>query len=75
MPSYLTVTSNVLFLFTSVEERCPEVYFQDDCNLLSANPTEWSNTRKTIRLQKPTNCLSVFDYFVGSALKGLRQFI
>ena len=26
---------------------------------------------QTIRPQKPTNCLSVFDYFVGLALKGL----
>ena len=27
---------------------------------------------KTIRWQKPTNCLSVFDHFVGLALKGLK---
>ena len=26
---------------------------------------------KTIRRQQPTNCLSVFNYFVGLALKGL----
>ena len=26
---------------------------------------------QTIRRQKPTNCLSVFDHFVGLALKGL----
>ena len=26
---------------------------------------------QTIRLQKPTNCLSVFDHFVRLALKGL----
>ena len=30
-------------------------------NPLSANPTKWSNTL----------CLSVFDHFVGLALKGL----
>ena len=28
---------------------------------------------QTIRRQKPTNCLSVFDHFVGLALKGLRK--
>ena len=39
-------------------------------NPLSANPTKWSNTQ-TIRRQKPTNCLSVFDDFVGLVLKGL----
>ena len=27
---------------------------------------------QTIRRQKPTNCLSVFNHFVGLALKGLR---
>ena len=27
---------------------------------------------QTIRRQKPTNCLSVFDHFVGLALKGLK---
>ena len=25
---------------------------------------------QTIRLQQPTNCLNVFDHFVGLALKG-----
>ena len=34
-------------------------------NPLSTNPIKWSNTLK------PTNCLSVFDHFVGLALKGL----
>ena len=33
-------------------------------NPLSANPTKWSNTLKQF-------VLSVFDYFVGLALKGL----
>ena len=28
---------------------------------------------RTIRRQKPKNCLSVFDHFVGLALKGLKQ--
>ena len=37
-----------------------------DVNPLSANPTKWSNT-----LNLPTNCLSVFDHFAKSALKGL----
>ena len=41
-------------------------------NPLSANPTKWSNTLKTIRRQNQTNCLSVFDHFVGLAPKGLK---
>ena len=28
---------------------------------------------ETIRRQQPTNCLSVFDHFVGLALDGLKQ--
>ena len=28
---------------------------------------------QTIRQQQTTNCLSVFDHFVGLALKGLRD--
>ena len=38
---------------------------------LSANPTKWSNTLKQSVGNLPTNCLSVFDHFVGLALKGL----
>ena len=40
-------------------------------NPLSANPTKWSNT-KTIRRLLPPNSLSVFDYFVRLAYRGLR---
>ena len=43
----------------------------NDFNSLSANSTKWSNTLTTIRWQKPTSCLSVFDHFVGLALKRL----
>ena len=42
---------------------------------LSANPTQWANTIKQFVGRKPTNCLSVFDHFVGLALKGLTQFL
>ena len=40
-------------------------------NSLSANFTKWSDTLKQFVGNLPTNCLSVFDYFVGLALKGL----
>ena len=43
-------------------------------NPLSVNPTKWSNTPKQFVGNLPTNCLSVFDHFVGLALKGLRGF-
>ena len=38
---------------------------------LYASPIKWSNTPK-ICPPLPMNCLSVFDHFVGLALKGLR---
>ena len=41
-------------------------------NPLSANPTKSSNTLKQFVGKLPTNCLSLFDHFVGLALKGLK---
>ena len=38
----------------------------------SANPTKWSNTLKQFVGNLPTNCLNVFDHFVGLALKELK---
>ena len=40
-------------------------------NPLYANPTKWSNTLKQFVAKMPANCLSVFDYFVIFAFKGL----
>ena len=40
-------------------------------NPLSAKLTKWPNTLKQFVGNLPTNCLSVFDHFVGLALKGL----
>ena len=41
-------------------------------NPLNAKLTKWSNILKQFVDKLPTNCLSVFDHFVGLALKGLR---
>ena len=43
-----------------------------DINPLSANFTKWSNILKQFAGKLPRNCLSVFDHFVGLALKALR---
>ena len=43
--------------------------FNTIINLLSANFTKWSNTLKQFVGNLPTNCLNVFDHFVGLALK------
>ena len=47
-------------------------YNTQHVNPLSANPEKWSNTLKQIVDKLPTICLSVFDHFMNSALKGLR---
>ena len=39
-------------------------------NPLNPNPTKWSNTLKQFVGRLPTNCLSMFDHFVGWRLKG-----
>ena len=48
-----------------------------DCELfinpLSTNPRKWSNTVNQFVGCQPTNCLSVFDHFMGLALRGLRD--
>ena len=41
-------------------------------NPLNANLTKWSNTLKQFVSCFLTNCFSVFDHFVGLALKSLR---
>ena len=41
---------------------------------LNAKFIKWSNTLKQIVGKLPTICLSVFDHFVGLALKGLITF-
>ena len=38
---------------------------------LSANPTKWPNTLKQFVGKLPTNCWSVFGYFINLVLKGL----
>ena len=40
-----------------------------EINPLRANLTKWPNTLKQFVDKLPTNCLSVFDHFVGLALK------
>ena len=40
-------------------------------NPFNANFKKWSNTLKQFVGKLATNCLSVFDHFVGLALKGL----
>ena len=45
---------------------------QEDVNPISASFTKWSNTLKKFVSNLPTNCLSMFDPFVGLGLKALK---
>ena len=40
---------------------------------LGAKFIKWSNTLKQFVGKVPANCLSVFDHFMGLALKGLKR--
>ena len=47
------------------------LYVPSMINPLNSNPTVLSNTLKQLVDNLPTNCLSVFDHFVGLAFRGL----
>ena len=59
------------FLIQILSFSQPFRIFESNVNPLSANSTKWSNTLKQSVRRLPTNCLSVFDHFMGLALKGL----
>ena len=64
--------------YTSSDPRPPYCWHRENTswvkiNHLSANFTKWSNLLKQFIANLPTNCLSVFDHFVGLALKGLKK--
>ena len=42
---------------------------------LRASPTKWSSTLKQFVGKLPTNCLSVFDHFMGLVRKGLEKIL
>ena len=48
-------------------------FSKQDINPLTTSPTKWTKETQTIRRFLPTNCFSLFDYFVGLPLKGLRE--
>ena len=62
---------NLLFcIFVHFSARVIITTQNDDINPLSVHSTKWSSILSICRLL-PTNCLSVFDHFVGLALKEL----
>ena len=69
--SYTNIHDNVSCVFTIDYEQVfapsNSVKVIDLLKPISANFTKWLNTQ-TIRRVLPTNCLSVFDHFVGLGL-------
>ena len=58
----------------SEKNDLPAVNISLQINPLSANYTKWSNTLKQFVAKLPTNCLRIFDQFVGLALIELIRF-
>ena len=52
--------------------KVSDIHIWTIVNPSSANPTKWPSTLKQLVGILPKNYLSVFDHFVGLALKGLR---
>ena len=67
MASSKLVSIEKIILKALIESDTNHEEFRLVINPLSATPTKWSNALL------PTNCLSVFDHFVGLALKGLMR--
>ena len=44
---------------------------ENTCQSFKRQPHKMVKDTQTVRRLLPTNCLSVFDYFVGLAFKGL----
>ena len=64
-----SIIQYIISAYVWSEKSTMFLYFE--FNTLSANTTKWSNTLKQFVGNLPTNCLSVFDYFVILALKEL----
>ena len=65
--------SKLFFWKTERNKKTPFYFYT--INPLSLNVTKMVKHTRTIHLLLPTNCLSVFDHFVGLALKGLRKIL
>ena len=79
-PGKSTMRSEMSHTYTPASQPTPlldssrkEINITHSVNPLSANPTKWSNTLNQFVGKFPTNCLSVFDYFVKLALKELKR--
>ena len=66
--------STLFFHENTLWRHCYKVIFLfKNVNPLNAKFIKWSNKLKQFIGKLPTNCLSVFDHFVGLAFKGLNK--
>ena len=67
----------IIFKGLSLKQMIQNVLggWESDFNPFHASFTKWPNTLKQFVGNLPTNCLSVFDHFVGLVLKGLKKLI
>ena len=71
--NYVLKETNYSLLFSNGtnQRRVNQFFQQIRINPLSTNPTKWSNSLKQFVGNLTTNSLSVFDHFVGLAVKEL----
>ena len=69
---WITLSANIPFL---VRWLLDFLSISIHINPLSANPHKMGKDTQTICRLLPTNCLSVFDYFVELALKALMSLL
>ena len=66
---------NMKYVFLSITTSTTMSLFLIAIIPLSTNPTSWSNILKQFVSNLPTNCLSVFDHFVGLVPRGFSSYI
>ena len=69
---FILAVTNISKMNSNSTSSIYKIYSKITFNPLRANPTKWSNTLKQFVGNLPTNCLSVFNHFVGLAFKVLR---
>ena len=66
---------NMKYVFLSITTSTTMSLFLIAIIPLSTNPISWSNILKQFVSNLPTNCLSVFDHFVGLVPRGFSSYI
>ena len=73
----LNVKCLIITMVICIKEHLSNIWSSTHLEVkpLSASFTKWSNTLTQFVGKLPTNCLRVFDHFVGLTLKGLSTIV